>query len=497
MIRCVTLQPIVMSQKGRKQFALDWVTIALYAVMVLFGWLNIYGATYSIDQEFILSFEKESGRQLVWIGGSVLLGCIVLLIDSKFYDLFSYVIYGGIILLLIATIFIADDIKGSHSWISLGPLSLQPAEFAKTATILALAKYMGRYGYKPNSLSDFIVPICLILLPVGCIILQKETGSALVFFSLFLMLYREGLNPIILLLAVAAVVFFILTIRFGETPLLIGSGSLGIILCCALLLLIALYYLYIKEHKKKESAYVAGVAALTYTVSLLLCKWITVNLQWVSIGLVVACSLYLGYLSLSERKLRWVYLLSFQLLSLGFCFSCNYIFQDVLQKHQTTRIKVFLGMENNLSGEGYNVNQSKIAIGSGGFWGKGFLNGTQTKLKYVPEQHTDFIFCTVGEEWGFVGSFSVLIIYWFFLMRMIKLAERQRNSFNRIFGYGVVSIFFFHLVINIGMVIGLMPVIGIPLPFFSYGGSSLLGFTLLLFIFLRLDAERLEKIKQI
>ena len=497
MIGCVTLQPTAMSQKGRKQFALDWVTIALYAVMVFFGWLNIYGATYSIDQEFILSFEKESGRQLVWIGFSVILGCIVLLIDSKFYDVFSYVIYGCVILLLIATIFIADDVKGSHSWISLGPLSLQPAEFAKTATLLALAKYMGRYGYKPQKLSDFIVPICLILLPIVCIILQKETGSALVFFALFLMLYREGLNPIILLLAIAAIVFFILTIRFGETPLLIGSGSLGIILCCALLLLIALYYLYIQERKKRESMYVVGVSVFVYAISLILCRWFTVNLQWVSIGLVVLCCLYLGYLSLSERKLRWVYLLSFQLLSLGFCFSCNYIFQDVLQKHQTTRIKVFLGMENNLSGEGYNVNQSKIAIGSGGLWGKGFLNGTQTKLKYVPEQHTDFIFCTVGEEWGFIGSLGVLLLYWFFLMRMIKLAERQRYSFSRIYGYGLVSIFFFHLMINIGMVIGLMPVIGIPLPFFSYGGSSLLGFTLLLFVFLRLDAERLEKIKQV
>lgn len=486
-----------MSQKGRKQFALDWTTIALYMVLVFFGWLNIYGATYSIDQEFVLSFNTDSGRQLIWIGVSLALGGLFLLIDSKFYDLFSYVIYGAIILLLIATIFIAEDIKGSHSWIRLGPLSLQPAEFAKTAVLLAIAKYMGRYGYKPTKLADFIVPICLILLPIGCIILQKETGSALVFFSLFLMLYREGLNPIILLLAVAAVVFFILTIRFGETPLLIGSGSLGIILCCALLLLIALYYLYIKEHKKRESMYVAGVALLTYTVSLILCKWFTVNLQWVSIGLVVLCSLYMGYLSLSERRLRWLYLLAFQLLSLGFCYSCNYIFQDILQKHQTTRIKVFLGMENNLSGEGYNVNQSKIAIGSGGMWGKGFLNGTQTKLNYVPEQHTDFIFCTVGEEWGFVGSCGVLILYWFFLIRLIKLAERQRYSFSRIFGYGVVSIFFFHLMINIGMVIGFMPVIGIPLPFFSYGGSSLLGFTILLFIFLRLDAERLQKVKQV
>lgn len=486
-----------MLQEGRKKFALDWMTIALYLALVFFGWINIYGATYNMDQEIVLDFNRDAGRQIIWIVSGLALGGLLLLIDSRFYNLFAYVIYGGIILLLIITIFIADDVKGSHSWLSIGPLRLQPAEFAKTATLLALAKYMGRYGYKPTKLTDFIIPILLICLPIGCIILQKETGSALVFFSLFLMLYREGLNPIILLLAVAAIVFFILTIRFSETALLIGSGSLGIILCCALLLLITLYYLYFKEKKHKESAYILGIIVLGYAVSLLLCKWVNVNLQWVSIGLVVLCSLYMGYLSLSERKIRWIYLLLFQLLSLGFCFSCNYIFHDVLQKHQTTRIKVFLGMENNLMGEGYNVNQSKIAIGSGGMWGKGFLNGTQTKLKYVPEQHTDFIFCTVGEEWGFIGSFGVLLIYWFFLMRLIKLAERQRDTFGRVYGYGLVCILFFHLMINIGMVIGLMPVIGIPLPFFSYGGSSLWGFSMLLFIFLRLDGERLQKIKQV
>ena len=486
-----------MSQEGRKQFALDWTTVAIYLALVIFGWFNIYGATYSIDQEFFLSFDTDAGKQIIWIFSGLALGGLLLLIDSKFYNLFAYIIYGGVILLLIATIFIADDVKGSRSWLEMGPIRIQPAEFAKAATLLALAKYMGQYGYKPTKITDFITPICLIFLPVGCIILQKETGSALVYFSLFLMLYREGLNSIIPLLAIAAVVFFILTIRFSETALLIGSGSLGIILCCSLLLIIALSYLYFWKKRKKECGYMIGVIALCYTTSLVLCRWITINLQWVSIGLVVACILYLGYLSLSERKLHWMYLLLFQLLSLGFCFSCDKIFHDVLQKHQQTRIKVFLGMENNLSGEGYNVNQSKIAIGSGGFLGKGFLNGTQTKLKYVPEQHTDFIFCTVGEEWGFVGSLGVLLMYWLLLMRLIKLAERQRDIFGRVYGYGLVSILFFHLMINIGMVIGMMPVIGIPLPFFSYGGSSLWGFSILLFIFLRLDGERLQKIKQI
>lgn len=361
---------------------------------------------------------------------------------------------------------------------------------------MALAKYMGRYGYQARSLRDFIVPFCILFLPVACILLQRETGSALVFFSFFLMFYREGMTGVILLLATAAVTFFVLTIRFSATELGIGNGSLGIIICMGILLVIIVAFLYFKEHKKQACAYLLGGIALTYATSILLCQWIDVNFQWVSIGLVLAACCHISYIALSGRCHRLWFLVLFSVVSIGYCFSCNYIFNDILQPHQRTRINVLLGTETNLASEGYNVNQSKIAIGSGGILGKGFLNGTQTKLKYVPEQDTDFIFCTVGEEWGFIGSMGVLVFYWLFLMRLIQLAERQRENFGRIYGYCVASIFFFHLAINVGMVIGLVPIIGIPLPFFSYGGSSLWGFTLLLFILLRIDGERLTKQRQ-
>lgn len=327
--------------------------------------------------------------------------------------------------------------------------------------------------------------------------MQKETGSALVFFSFFLMFYREGMTGIILLLAVAAVTFFVITIKYSVTTLAIGSGSLGIIICCVLLLIVILAYLYFKEHKKKETGILALGILLAYSISVIACSWIKVNLQWVSVGIVVLACLYLTYIALIDRKTKLMFLILFCFGSIAYCFSCNYIFEDILEPHQTTRIKVLLGIEKNLAGEGYNVNQSKIAIGSGGAFGKGFLNGTQTKLKYVPEQDTDFIFCTVGEEWGFIGSTGVLLFYLYFILRLIKMAERQREAFSRIYGYCVASVFFFHLAINVGMVIGLVPIIGIPLPFFSYGGSSLWGFTILLFIFLRLDAERLEKVRQV
>lgn len=486
-----------MSKSNRKKFALDWITIGLYTAFVIFGWINIYGASFDFDQSNILNFDHRAGKQFVWILTAYGIGGILLLIDSKFYDIFAYYIYGFIVALLVVTIFIAPNIKGSHSWLVLGPISFQPAELAKSATALALAKYMGQYGFKVRTLKDLIIPGCILFLPLLCIILQKETGSALVFFSFFLMFYREGMSGIILLLAVAAVTFFVITIKYSMTPLLIGSGSLGIIICCAIVLLVILYYLYFKEKKKKETGILSLIILAGYSVSLLVCQWIPVNLQWVSVGIVAFSCLFLTYIALIDRKTKLVFLILFCFGSIAYCYSCNYIFEDILEPHQSTRIKVLLGIEKNLAGEGYNVNQSKIAIGSGGAFGKGFLNGTQTKLKYVPEQDTDFIFCTVGEEWGFIGSTGVLLCYLYFILRLIKMAERQREAFSRIYGYCVASVFFFHLAINVGMVIGLVPIIGIPLPFFSYGGSSLWGFSILLFIFLRLDAERLEKVRQI
>lgn len=370
---------------------IDWVTILLFLALALFGWLNIYGAGYNFEQSSIFSFNNYAGKQFVWLMGALVLGGVILLIDERLWDILGYWIYGATILLLLVTPFLAHDIKGSLSWISLGPVSLQPAEFAKCFTAIAIAKFMGRYEYKVHGWKDLIIPWIMILLPMGIIIvMQKETGSALVFLAFLVPLYRQGMSGKLFVIGFAAILIGILVFRLGLIP--------------------------------------------------------------------------------------------------------DKVLDKVLQEHQRTRIEVLLGMRDDPHGAGYNVNQSIIAIGSGGLTGKGYLKGTQTKLKFVPEQHTDFIFCTVGEEWGFLGSAGVLLVYLYFILRLIRIAERQRDTFSRVYAYSVAGIFMMHLLINVGMVLGLMPVIGIPLPFFSYGGSSLWGFTLLLFILLRLDAARVNKL---
>lgn len=485
-----------MSRNVSIKYALDWTTVILYLVLVFFGWLNIYGASYTFDQTSIFDFGHRAGKQFVWILTAIGIGGILLLIDSKMYDILAYFIYGIILVLLIITPILAEDIKGSKSWLSFGPVSLQPAELAKFATALAVAKFMNGYGFKIKSLKDLLIPALLVGVPFLIIMIpQKETGSALVFASFLLMFYREGMNGVILLIGLVAIVFFIVVIRFGIVPLPLGVGTLGFLLCMIAIHLIQIYFLLFRERRRKEGLFLMGGIVLGYAVGLILCIWFPVNFNYLSIGIVCAASVYIGVLALMFRKKELWLLICFSVISVGYCFSADYAFDKLLQPHQKTRIEVLLGITDDPQGDGYNVNQSKIAIGSGGFWGKGFLNGTQTKLKYVPEQDTDFIFCTIGEEWGFLGSAGTLILYWFFLMRLIQLAERQRDTFSRVYGYCVASIFFFHLTINVGMVLGIMPVIGIPLPFFSYGGSSLWGFTILLFSFLRIDAARLEKLR--
>ena len=484
-----------MSKNVSIKYAIDWTTVVYFVLLVFMGWISIYGASYDFDQTSILDWDQRAGKQFVWILTAFGIGGMLLLVDYKMYSFFAYFIYAFTIALLIITIFVAPDIKGSRSWLVIGPVSFQPAELAKMATALALARFMSQYNYRIKTWKDLIPLAMFILLPFGLIILQKETGSALVFVAFLLMLYREGMNGLILLLILLAILLFVMVIRFSIIPLGVEQGTLGFLIGMGIIYIIQLGYSFFIARFRKEVSYSLIAAAAIAIISYFINIWQPLNFNYIGIAIVLINTGYLVFAGLLNRhKHIWI-LAVVSVGSVVFCYSSDYLFEKVLEPHQQIRIKVLLNMEDDLSGAGYNVNQSKIAIGSGGFWGKGFLNGTQTKLKYVPEQDTDFIFCTVGEEHGFWGSTLVLIIYWLLLMRILRIAERQRESFNRIYAYSVASIFFFHLMINIGMVLGIMPVIGIPLPFFSYGGSSLWGFTIMLFILLRLDASRLERMK--
>ena len=440
--------------------SIDWWTILIYIALLSLGWISVCGASYSYETTDIFSLDSRSGMQIVWIGTSIVLGFTILMSDDRFYDTFAYIIYGLLLLLLFLTIFNTHTIKGSRSWLVLGPLRIQPAEFAKFATSLALAKFMSTYGYNIHQWKHFAATLAIIFLPMIFIILQRETGSALVYFAFFLMFYREGMPGSILFTGVALVIYFVVGIRYaevymGDSPTSVGKFAvLGITLC-----------------------------------SLLLLK-IPFDIVYVQLGMIIILIGYFVYEGLSSRLRNYYFIALFVLGSVSFSYGADFILNNMMEPHQRTRINVLLGLEEDLRGAGYNVHQSEIAIGSGGLEGKGFLNGTQTKLKFVPEQDTDFIFCTVGEEEGFLGSAGVLLLFLALILRLISLSERQPFGFGRVYGYSVLSIFLFHVFINVGMVLGLTPVIGIPLPFFSYGGSSLWGFTILLFIFLRIDASR-------
>ena len=471
---------------------MDWVTVILYLILLFFGWISVCGASYEYGNPDFLDFSTRAGKQLMWIVCSFGLAFVLLMLDNRIYDTFAYLIYIVLIVLLAVTIFIAPDTKGSHSWLILGPVSLQPAEFAKFATALALAKCMSTYGFTMSQWKNALTLAVLILLPMLLIVMQRETGSALVYLAFFLVLYREGMPGVVLFAGVCAVIYFVLGIRYSAVmwsehmPTPVGQF---VVMLLILLFTIGMVGVYTKRWKQVRAMLLVVVAA--HVAAWLIAEFVVpFNLVWVQWGLCAALVGYLCFQSLAERRLRCFLIGLFAVGSVGFLYSSNYVFNEVLEYHQQMRIKVVLGLEEDPTGAGYNVNQSKIAIGSGGLTGKGFLNGTQTKLKYVPEQDTDFIFCTVGEEEGFIGSAAVLLLFLAFILRLIVLAERQTSVFGRVYGYSVVSIFLFHLFINVGMVLGLTPVIGIPLPFFSYGGSSLWGFTILLFIFLRIDAGR-------
>lgn len=475
---------------------IDWWTIVLFLVIALFGWLNIYGSSYSFDQTSIWDFSNRAGKQLVWLATAVVIGGIILMIEEKAYDILGYIFYGVMIVLLIITPIFARDIKGSLSWLTIGPISLQPAEFAKCFTAIAVAKYMSQYGYKVRDLRDLIVPFLLIGVPMLIIMVaQRETGSALVFASFLLVFYRQGMSGYVLSGGLVCVVLFILVILFGETALPIGLGNVGILVSTLVIEAIVMGLLAFKERDFRSLVIVSIGVVVCYGIGLLLNIWLSVNFNYIALACLAFTAIHLLVQAVKYRKSSIGWIVAFVMTTTVLCQGCDYAFHNILQPHQRIRIEVLLGMKDDPHGAGYNVNQSLIAIGSGQATGKGFLQGTQTKLKFVPEQDTDFIFCTVGEEWGFVGSAGLLLLYLALILRIIYIAERQRDTFSRIYAYSVASILLFHVTINIGMVLGLLPVIGIPLPFFSYGGSSLWGFTILLAIMLRLDAARVNKMQ--
>ena len=472
---------------------LDWFTLFIFVVLVAMGWMSVCGASYDFDQGGqLLDFSSRSGMQMVWILTSLILGSVILCVDDRLVESLSYIIYIAFIALLFVTPMLAHDIKGSMSWIKIGSISIQPAEFAKFATALCLAKVISSFNFDLSRWRDLIISSILVVLPMGLIIMQKETGSALVYLAFFLMFYREGMIGSILFAGAAAVFYFVVGVRYADVPMWeIAQISMGEFLVLAGIHLFSagMMWVYTSLRKPFLQTLIFGTAA--YVLAILYAKYlIPFNACWVQWIVLAAMVGYLFYLSVREQLWSYALIALFAIGSTGFFYSVNYVLGDVLQPHQQTRIRVLLGLEDDPKGAGYNVIQAKIAIGSGGLHGKGFLNGTQTKLKYVPEQDTDFIFCTVGEEQGFVGSALVLLLFLVFILRLMHLAERQPLRFGRIFGYCVLSIFLFHVFINVGMVLGLTPVIGIPLPFFSYGGSSLWGFTILLFVFLRIDASR-------
>ena len=472
--------------------SLDYLTIIVYVLLLVGGWFSVCGASYTYGEPSeIFSLASRSGMQIVWIGTSLVLGLVILLLDDRLYDTFAYTIYTLLIVLLFATIFNPHSIKGSHSWLVIGSLRIQPAEFAKFATALALAKFMGKYGYDIHNTRSFLITLALIFVPMVCIVLQRETGSALVYLAFFLMLYREGMTGSVLFTGVAMVVYFVVGIRYADVQLFTTTTSIGMFVVLLLVQLFssAMVGVFCRDWQKALS-WMGLCLGVTLLALLFAVYVIPFNLVWVQVPLCLALVGWLVWEALGSTIKNYWWVAAFTVGSLVFYSTADFALNNLLQEHQRTRINVLLGLVEDPRGVGYNVHQSEIAIGSGGLGGKGFLNGTQTKLKYVPEQDTDFIFCTVGEEEGFLGAAGVLLLFLTLILRLIHLAERQPTAFGRVYGYCVLSVFLFHVFINVGMVLGLTPVIGIPLPFFSYGGSSLWGFTLLLFIFLRIDAGR-------
>ena len=450
--------------------------------MIIIGWLNIYAAVYNEEYTRIIDISQRYGKQFIWILAAIVIAIFVVIIDNRFYFFFAYFIYGFLIFLLLLVLIVGKEINGARSWFEFGGLTLQPSEFAKFGTVLALAAYLSSRKQDITKIAVFLLASGIIVLPAILITAQPDMGSTIVYFALFIVLYREGMSSYIFVSGLLMVLLFFLTLLFDNLVL------------TTVIIAIAFFLAWFITRKLKLCLAGLGIMASVSAVIWLLDHFV---LKALGNEIVILLSVFLSGLLYAlyfynKKAVNLLIIYLFLLGSILFVNSVDYTFNNLLKPHQKERVEIMLGFKTDPHGTGYSVNQSIISIGSGGFTGKGYLQGTQTKFKFVPAQSTDFIFCTVGEEWGFLGSLVVIGLYVFLLLRLIILAERQRSGFSRIYGYGVVSIIFIHFFINIGMAIGLVPVIGIPLPFFSYGGSSLWGFTILLFVFLRLDASRTE-----
>lgn len=464
---------------------LDWWLVFAYIILTMIGWVSIFSSVFDEDHADIFDISQRYGLQFIWIVTAYVIAFIILFIlNPKIYRAFAWVAYGAALLLLVAVIFFGVEINGSNSWFAIGSIRFQPAELSKITTALALAALMSKYGFRLKSIRGFFQTALIIIIPMIIIIMQKETGSALVYTAFIFMLYREGLSGWYLTLGLLSIILFLVTLSFSPfiaiivltAAIILARGFTSKYPTRHILLLIPYLYLMTLSAKINEIAFVNNFIELP-------------NEAWLAI---VISPLFIYHVTQSfKRKSSKLWHISLVFItSIVLIFSVDFFFEKVLQDHQRARIENLLGITIDLKGAGYNVHQSKIAIGSGGLAGKGFLQGTQTKFNFVPEQSTDFIFCTIGEEWGFLGSAFLILLYLFVIIRIINSAEKQKDSFNRIFGYSLASIMFLHFFINIGMTIGIMPVIGIPLPFVSYGGSSLWSFTIFLFIFIRLDLDR-------
>lgn len=475
--------------------------LVIYLVLVAFGWLNIYSASVTETQVSFYEFSSYSGKQLIWIAASLLIAIVIFSIKNNVFSQLAYVSYWPMMVLLAVTMPIAmllgGDTKGSYSWINLGFIKIQPAEFAKYFVTLAVAKCMSEYSFQLKGVKNYLKAIFLFILPMGLIIMEKETGTALVYLSFILLMYREGMPGLVLLLAFLAIVLSVLVLRFSSVMFCSMEGvPVGLVVALLVVLVVELLFILHYYYNWWSVLYIVSAFVLT-VIAFVVFRVIlgfNVNLIYFLAGLNIASGLYLIVMSFLRWRIGYFWIAVFVIVATVSTFSVGYAFDNVLEPHQQNRIMVALGMVDDPHGAGYNTIQSKIAIGSGGLFGKGFMNGTQTRLKYVPEQHTDFIFCTVAEEWGFMGALVVIGLYFGLMYRILVIAERQEYKFSRCYAYGVLGIILFHFIINVGMVIGLMPVIGIPLPLVSYGGSGMLGFTMLLATLLKLDTQREERL---
>ncbi|MCI1778837.1 MAG: rod shape-determining protein RodA [Bacteroidales bacterium] len=477
----------MLSDKMNKYRHLDWILILCYLLLICIGWMNIYSSVYSEGSKFVFDFSKKYGMQIIWIVTSIIIAILItFVISSKLYRALSPLLYVFAIILLFSVIFLGRDINGSHSWFVLGPVSFQPAEISKLTTSLFLAYVMSKYDFNLKKIRNTLTVMLILLLPMLLMVMEKETGSALVYLGFTFMLYREGMSGWFLSFGMLAIMLFVITLKFSPLP--------AIILLFAIFMIIdGLFGRNLIERILEATPVIILLSFLPGIAGLKTFHFLkAIKPEYIAVIIVMITAVFLAIRN-SKRRLEYTrgLLIGF-VCAILLIFSVDFIFDKILQPHQRARIENLLGITEDLQGSGYNVNQSKIAIGSGGFWGKGYLKGTQTKYNFVPEQSTDFIFCTIGEEWGFAGSFMVIAIYLIMILRIIGQSEKQESSFTRIYGYCTASVFAMHVFINLGMTMGIMPVIGIPLPFISYGGSSMWSFTILLFIFIRLELSEWE-----